>query len=59
MPIVSQLVAGGVPEHVRMDREWELCSFSSPGNCLQESRSPSRITAFGNEYISRFHILAA
>jgi hypothetical protein len=59
VPVVGELIAGGVPEHVRMDREWELCGFSSPGDCLQESRSRGRPPALGNEYISRFHILAA
>jgi hypothetical protein len=59
VPVVGKLVAGGVPEHVRMDREWELCGFSSPSDCLQESGSRGRTTALGNEYISRFHILAA
>jgi hypothetical protein len=28
MPIVGELVTSGVPEHVRVDREWELGGFS-------------------------------
>jgi hypothetical protein len=30
MPIVGELVTSGVPEHVRVDRERELGSFSGP-----------------------------
>ena len=32
MPVVGELVAGGVPEHVRMDREWKPCRFPGPGD---------------------------
>ena len=34
MPIVGELVTRGVPEHVRVDREWELGSFSGASNHL-------------------------
>ncbi len=34
MPIVGKLVAGRVPEHVRMDREWKPCRLPSPGDRL-------------------------
>ena len=36
MPIVGELVTSGVPEHVRVDREWELGSSSGPSDHLQE-----------------------
>jgi hypothetical protein len=31
MSIVGELVTSGVPQHVGVDREWELCGFSNPG----------------------------
>jgi hypothetical protein len=30
MPIVGQLIAGGMAQHVRVDRERELSGFSEP-----------------------------
>lgn len=36
--VVGKLVAGGVPNHVGMDRKRELCRFPGPGDRLQESR---------------------
>jgi hypothetical protein len=35
MSIVGELVTSGVSEHVRMNREWELGSFSGPRDHLQ------------------------
>ena len=32
MLVVSELVASGVLEHVRMNLEWELYGFSGPGD---------------------------
>ena len=46
VPIVGELVAGGVSQHVRVDREREPCGFPSPGDRLQELstiRSPTAI----------------
>lgn len=57
--VVSQFVAGGVPERVRMNWERELCGFSSPGDCFQETCRRGGTTALGNKNVSRFHILAA
>jgi hypothetical protein len=45
MPIVGKLVAGGVPEHVRVNRERELCGFPSSSDRFQESRGGSLSTA--------------
>jgi len=59
MPIFSKLVTRRMPKHVRMDWEWEFCSFSSPSDRLQESRSRGGATTLGQENVSRFHILAA
>ena len=39
MPVVGEFVTGGVPEHVRVNREGELCGLSSSGDCFQESCS--------------------
>jgi hypothetical protein len=39
MPIVGELVAGRMPQHVRVDRERELCRFSGPGDRFQETCS--------------------
>ena len=57
VPIVGELVARGVPEHVRMDWEWELCGFSSSGDRFQESDSRRGPTTLGDKHISRFLIL--
>jgi hypothetical protein len=59
MPIIGELIAGGVPEHVRMNWEWEFCGFSSPGDRFQEPCSRGGTAPLGDEHISRFHILAA
>jgi hypothetical protein len=55
--IVGELVTSGVPEHVRVNREWELGSFSGPSDHLQESRGRGWTTSLGDEDISSFHIL--
>ena len=34
MAIVGELVAGRMPQHVRMDGEWEFRAYSSPGDHL-------------------------
>jgi hypothetical protein len=57
MPIVGELVTSGVPEHVRVNREWELGSFSGPSDHLQESCSRGWTASLGDENVSRFHIL--
>jgi hypothetical protein len=57
--VVGEFVAGGVPEHMRMNWEWELCGFSIPGDRFQESGSRSWTTSLGDENVTRFHILAA
>ena len=45
MPIVGELVAAGMPELVRVDRERQLCDFPGPGNYFQEARSRGGTTA--------------
>jgi len=57
MPIVGELVASRVPEHVRVNRKRQLCGFSSPGDCFQESRGRGGTAALGDEDISRRWIL--
>jgi hypothetical protein len=59
MPIVSELVAGGMPEHVGMNWEWKPCRFAGPGDRFQEPCSRGGTTPLGDEHISRFDILAA
>jgi hypothetical protein len=59
MPIVGELVASGVPQHMRVDWERELCGFPSSGNRFQETRGRCGTATLGHEDVSRFHILAA
>jgi len=59
MPIVGEFVTGGVPKHVRMDREWKLCGLSSPGDRFQETCSRGGTTPLSDENVARFHVLAA
>ena len=42
MPLVGELVASRVPEHVRVDREWELCGFPDPDDRFQRILQPWR-----------------
>jgi len=46
--IVGELVAAGVPEHVRMDAEWHLGSLTEP---LDEPVEADRPAALGNEHV--------
>ncbi len=59
MPIVGELVAGEVPEHVGVDREWKPCRFPGPGDRFQESCGRGGATALGDENVSGFHILTS
>jgi hypothetical protein len=59
MPIVGELVTSGMPEHVRVNREWELGGFSGPSDHLQESCRRGWTASLGDENIPGFHILAA
>jgi len=59
MPIVGELVPDRVPEHVGVDWKRKSCRFLCPGNRFQESRGCRGTTPFGDENVSRFHILAA
>lgn len=52
MPLVGELVAGRVPEHVRVDREGELCGFSGAGDHLEEACCRGGTTALGDENVS-------
>jgi hypothetical protein len=59
MPSIGELVASGVPQHVWVNWERELCGFPSPDDHFQESGSRCWTAAFGHKNVSRFHILAA
>jgi hypothetical protein len=59
MPVVSELIARRVPEHVGVDRERELCGFPNPGDRFEKSGGRGRTAAFGDEDVARFHILPA
>ena len=52
MPIIGELVASRVPEHVGMDREWELSGFSGPNDCFKEARGRGRTAALSHKHIS-------
>ena len=59
MLVVSELVASGVLEHVRMNLEWELYGFSGPGDRFRESCGRGWATALADEDISGIQILPA
>ncbi len=59
VPVVGELIARRMPQHMRMDRKWELGGFSGPGDRFEESRSRGRTAALGDEDVARFHILTA
>jgi hypothetical protein len=42
-----------------MDREWQICGFSKPGDRFQETRNRGRTAALRDEDVARFHILPA
>jgi hypothetical protein len=54
MPVVGELVAGGMPQHVRVAGEWKLCGLPGPGDYFQESRCRSGTASFGDKNVSRF-----
>ena len=51
LPIVGQLKAGRVTQHVRMDREGNSCLLSGPGYNPADSRMSQRTFSFGYKYI--------
>jgi hypothetical protein len=59
MPVVSELVASGASEHVRVDRKCKPRRHPGPGDRFQKSCSRSGTTALGDKNVSRFHILTA
>jgi hypothetical protein len=59
MPVIGQLETSGVPKHVRMDREWQLCGFPGPGDRFEETCGRSRTTSLGDKNVSRFHVFSA
>jgi hypothetical protein len=59
VPLVRELVAGRVPEHVRMDREGEFGEFAGARNQLSGRRRRHRSAAFGDEQVGRVRIVAA
>ena len=48
VPVV-ELIAGRMPQHVRMNWEREFCGFSCSGDHFQEARRRRRTTALGDE----------
>jgi len=58
VPIVGELVAGRVPEHVGMNWEWELCGFPSPGDRFQESCRRCGTAALSDKNVSRVPVFA-
>ena len=59
VPFVRELVAGGVPQHVRMDREGEFRELAGARNQLPGRRRRHRSAALGDEQIGRLGIVAA
>jgi hypothetical protein len=59
MPIVGELEASRVPEHVGVNRECEPCRFSGSGDHFEEACSRGGTTALGDKDVSGFHILPA
>jgi hypothetical protein len=51
LAIVGELVAGRVAEHVRVDREGELCGFAGSLNHPQEPSSGYWRTGLSDKYI--------
>src|SRR3954468_17849468 len=57
-PIVGELKAAGVAQHVRVDREGELSRLADPRELLAESGSGHRGAALGGENVgARRHLL--
>src|ERR1022692_706004 len=59
IPIVCELVARRMSEHMRMNGKRKFRGFSSSGDHFQESCGGSRTAALGDEDISRFYVFAA
>ena len=59
MPVIGELVASRVPEHVGTNWERELGGFPGPSDRFQETRGRRWSTTLGDEDIPRFHILPA
>jgi hypothetical protein len=57
--LVRELVASGVPEHVRMDREGEFRELAGARNELARRRRRHRSAALGDEQVGRFRVVAA
>src|SRR5262245_62562557 len=48
-PIVGELVACGVSEHVRMHREWQRAGLADPRQCLTDAGLSHRCLTLGLE----------
>jgi hypothetical protein len=57
MPIVGELVAGGVPEHVGMDREWKFGRFTRSGVGIIRTVSRPEAKSKGAARLARRHKL--
>jgi hypothetical protein len=58
VPFVCELVAGGVPKHVRMDREGEFRELAGARNQFPGRRRRHRSTALRHEQVGRVRIVA-
>ena len=59
MAIVRQLEPAGMAKHVRADREWHLGGLTDTLDEAMEADGADRPTAFGNEYVGIFEVVAA
>ncbi len=59
VPLIGELVAGRVPEHVRMDREGEFRALAGARDQLPCRRRRHRSAALRHEQVGRLRILTA
>ena len=59
VPLIRELVAGGVPEHVRVDREGEFRELAGAHDYFSRRRRRHRSAAFRHEQIRRLRIIAS
>jgi hypothetical protein len=59
VPLVRELVAGRVPQHVRMDGEGEFRELAGACDQLARRRRRHRSAALGDEQVGCFRVVAA
>jgi hypothetical protein len=57
--IIGELEPTGVAKHVWVDREWHLGGLPDTLDEAMEADGADRPTAFGNEHVSLFRVIAA